>query len=269
MIDVLTYFTLNSLAYFTGYFSGNYGLAAIWIFGFHTMWCMTFGDLTTMTIGNAPRDINFTKAWGIYLLNIFVWAWGGANLRDVMRGIRFLDGSRLKDEHLGAKRYNLATIAVFLVYFVLYAAAHVLLELKVIGAAPLGGLLTLAALVIVTFVFYAAVGAIGRTYYPEMKVLRQELGFYLLWLMIYGIVFVFLDAADFDWGKFDQWHTRNLNGWISLGFGGAALIVYPIIMSRLLHPASRSTKSDTETPAKLEGGLKSHVHLMSYVRLPE
>lgn len=248
MIDVLTYFTLNSLAYFAGYFSGSYGMATTWIFGFHTMWCMTFGDLVGMTVGTAPRDIIFTKAWGFYLLNIFVWAWAGANLRSVMRGIRFMDGRQLKEEKLhDAGRYSILAIVVFFVYFMLFAASFIPFELKIIGVEPLGGFITLAAMVISTFGFYAV--ARGTKYYRVPRILFNELGYFLLMLMIYGATFVILDAIDFTYTMFDQWHTLNLNCWISLGFGGAALIIYPLALSRILHPVPESTVSEAKTEA--------------------
>jgi len=244
MIDVLTYFTLNSLAYFAGYFSGNYGMATTWIFGFHTMWCLTFGDLVGMTVGTAPRDIIFTKAWGFYLINIFVWAWGGSNLRSVMRGVRFMDGRQLKEEKLhNAERYSLMAIIVFFVYFLLFAASFIPFELKIIGVEPLGGFITLAAMVIVTFIFYA-VALRDKKYYPDSKVLQKQLGYFLLMLVIYGATFVILDAIDFTYNMFDQWHTLNLNCWISLGFGGVALIIYPLALDRLLPPVSKPTPSN-------------------------
>jgi hypothetical protein len=270
MIDVLTYFTLNSLAYFAGYFSGNYGMATTWIFGFHTMWCLTFGDLVGMTVGTAPRDIIFTKAWGFYLINIFVWAWGGANLRSVMRGVRFMDGRQLKEEKLhDAKRYSLMAIIVFFVYFLLFAASFIPFELKIIGVEPLGGFITLAAMVIVTFVFYA-VALRDKKYYPDSKVLRMQLTYFLLMLLIYGATFVILDAIDFTYSMFDQWHTLNLNCWISLGFGGVALIIYPLALDRLLPPVSKPTPSDTK-PEKDTEALIAPVQSSSlaarYIRL--
>jgi len=243
MIDVLTYFTLNSLAYFAGYFSGNYGMATTWIFGFHTMWCLTFGDLVGMTVGTAPRDIIFTKAWGFYLINIFVWAWGGANLRSVMRGVRFMDGRQLKEEKLyNAERYSLLAIIVFFVYFLFFAASFIPFELKIIGVEPLGGFITLAAMVIVTLVFYIV--AKSTKYYPVSRVLLNEVGYFLLMLVIYGITFVILDAVDFSYNKFNEWHTLNLNCWISLGFGGAALIIYPLALSRLMRDVPKTATAE-------------------------
>lgn len=236
--DVLTYFTLNAVAYFMGFFSQSYGNATVWAFGFHTAWCMIFGDLSSKVIGIPLREIGFDKAWGFYLLNIFVWAWAGSNLRAVVRGPKFLDGRELRDLKQLKKRYSLLAIFVFFIYFILYCGSFVLFELKIIGVEPLGGCLTVVAIALITLGYYAIQSK--TEYYPmyESKLLRNELLYFVVPVAIYGFTFVILDAVDFVYGKFDAWHTVNVNCWLSLAFGAVALIFYPIALSQLLKTPS-------------------------------
>jgi len=247
VVDALSFLTLNALAWFTGFFSSNYGRPTVWIFGLHTLWCMIFGNALTNTIGAAPRDITFSVGWGLYFLNILIWAWAGANLRMVMRGTKFLDPTELRDLKESKGRYNVAVLVAFLIYFLLYAASFILFELRSIGAEPLGGLLALAAAVLFTMLFYWVVRR--SNYYPEPRILLNELGYFLLGLVVYGVTYVICDAL-YVYGKFDAWYTQNWNAWLSVIIGGVALIIYPLILDRFLAPPAKAASAPSADAAE-------------------
>jgi hypothetical protein len=240
IVDVLTHFTVAAAAYFFAYFSGSYAYGALWAFALHTSYCMYFGDRATMTIGTGDRELNFTQAWGYYLITTVVWALAGNMLNYVLANPRLLDG-----RYLGENREHdpLALLYIAL-YALMYAGALVPFELKVIGLEPMGGIITVVLLVLVSFLYFWLVK--GTSYYETHDVPRNETIYFLIPLVAYGVTFVVLDAVDFTYGHFVQWHSQNWNFWLTLALGAVAASIYPLLLNRVtreLTPAQRAVNA--------------------------
>lgn len=228
IVDVLTHFTVAAAAYFFAYFSGSYAYGALWPFALHTSYCMYFGDRTLMTIGSGDRALNFTQTWGYYLITAVVWALAGNMLNYVLANPRLLDGRYLGDR----RTHDPMALLYIAVYAFLYAGALVPFELKIIGAEPLGGVITVVLLVLVSFLYFWLIKNVS--YYNKTPVIpRNETIYFLIPLVIYGLAFVVLDAIDFTYGHFVQWHTQNWNFWLTLIAGAVAASIYPLLLSRI------------------------------------